>query len=602
MVLKKQSCDIVLGATTGTLSGAYGGNLTMIHKLRQKHPQRRSWADRWVPFLSLATFTALIFWSAGGGAPVFAQQAKGKQKDTAPKANYEQKAKAPPAFTRPIPGLGAKVDVAGVAKIIDEEIALRLKQDNIKTSPRCDDAEFLRRVYLDVTGVIPPVDKVKAFLESIDPNKREKLIDELLAEGGYGKQLAETWANLLVPVDSGNRLLQADNLRKWLEQAFNSNKPWNKMVEEIVTASGNIEENGAATVFVANPTLDKMTNQVTTLFLGVQLQCAQCHNHPFTSWKQNEYWGMAAFFKGVKSSATPQKAAKNGDPIIISETPGFAKGGKKGNVDGFKAVPAKFLGAEQASIPAGSAARPVLAKWLTSENNPYFAKAMVNRMWAHFFGRGFVNPIADMHDGNPATHPELLAALAEQFKRHDFDLKFLAKAIMLSETYQRTSKPANGNEDDTELFSRMYMKALTPEQLFDSIARVVGPPKGGPGGGGFGGGKKGGPRTPRDAFINFFRVDEGADPLEYQSGIPQALRLMNSPLLNQTGKTLEEAMKLKTPAEVIDYLYLATVSRHATVEETQKRIAYVNKQGSARAGYADILWALLNSSEFTLNH
>ena len=320
------------------------------------------------------------------------------------------------------------------------------------------------------------------------------------------------------------------------------------MVEEMVTASGSMEDNGATTFFIANPSMDKITNQVTTLFLGVQLQCAQCHNHPFTGWKQEEYWGMAAFFKNVRKSATPQQAAKKGGPITVSEQTGFAKGGKKGgNVEGFKAVPAKFLGAEKATIAAGAPARPVLAKWLTANDNPYFARAMVNRMWAHFFGRGFVNPINDMHDGNPATHPELLLALTEQFKRQDYDLKYLVKAMLMSEAYRRTSKPAASNEEDTELFSRMYIKAMSPGQLFDSIAQAVGPVKGGPAKGGAAAGKKGVPRTPRDQFITFFRVEEGSDPLEYQSGIPQALHLMNSPRLNNGGKALAEAMTHKPP-------------------------------------------------------
>jgi hypothetical protein len=550
----------------------------------------------------MATVTGLLFWAGNGVAPAFAQQAKGKQADG--KTNYDKKTKGPQALSRPVPGAGQTLDAAALSKVIDEEVNLRLKQEGIKASPRADDAEFLRRVYIDLIGVIPPPEKVKAFLESNDPHKRANLIDELLKDSGYGKQLAENWANLIVPLESNNRLLQTEDLRKWLENAFNSNQPWNKVVEELLTASGDLDKNAAVTFFVANPSMDKMTNQVTALFLGVQLQCAQCHNHPFTGWKQEEYWGMASFFRQVRQSANPQQAAKNGTTITVSEQPGAAKVGKKGGgmPEGFKNVPAKFLGAETAKIPAGGPARPVLAKWITAPENPYFARAMVNRMWAHFFGRGFVNPINDMHDDNPATHPELLAALAEQFRRHDYDLKYLVKAILLTDAYQRTSKPANDNGDETEYYSRMYIKALTPEQLFDSLAQVVGPPKGGPfGGKGAAGGKKG-PRTPRDAFIAFFRVEEGSDPLEYQSGIPQALRLMNAPQLNNGGKALEEAAKRATPAEAIDYLYLATVSRHPTAAETERLVAYTKKQSSARTAYGDILWALLNSSEFTLNH
>jgi hypothetical protein len=580
-----------------------GSNVNMRNKLRQNSCQRRTWLNRCTPLLAMATFTGLILWVTADGKPVFAQPAPSKQKDVVKKTESDKKAKGTQVLTHPVPGAGTTVNVAALAKIIDDEIARRLKQENVKASPKADDAEFLRRVYLDLAGVIPPPEKVKAFLDSKDPNKREKIIDELLEDAQFGKHLSEIWANLLVPTDSANRLLQTESLRKWLETAFTTNKPWNQIVDELVTASGKVDENFATTFFVANPTADKMTNQVTSLFLGVQLQCAQCHNHPFTGWKQDEYWAMAAFFKGVRTSANPQMAAKKGIAITVTEQsgPGPGKGiGKKGTPEGYKAVPAKFLGAGLATIPADSPARPVLSQWLTSKDNPFFARAMANRMWGQFFGRGLVNPINDMHNDNPATHPELLMALAEQFKRHDFDLKYLVKAILMSETYQRTSKPFAGNEDDTELFSRAYVKAMSPEQLYDSIAQVVGPPKGG----GFGppGGKKGGARSPRDQFIAFFRVDEGSDPLEYQAGIPQALRLMNSAQLNNPGKALEEALKLQTPAEAIDYLYLSTVSRVPTAQESQRLVTYVGNQKDARTGYTDILWALLNSSEFTLNH
>jgi hypothetical protein len=555
--------------------------------------------DRWLPVLSMASLAGLLlFASYDGPSLAFAQPAKqDKNKD------YNTKKKAAQAFTHEVPGTGKTVDIADLAKIIDDEIALRIKQEKLKASQPCDDSEFIRRVYLDLTGVIPPVEKVKAFLESKDANKREKLVDELLADPNYGKQLSEIWANMMVPVDSANRFLISENLRKWLETAFNKNMPWDKMVTEIVTATGTIDDNGATTFFVANPSPDKVTDMVTKLFLGVPLQCAQCHNHPFTHWKQDEYWGMAAFFMKVKQDGNPKQVAKNGGTITITE--GAAAPKKKGLPESAKFVPAKFLGAEQPKMAKNDPARPVLAKWMTSADNPYFARAMANRMWAHFFGRGFVNPIDDMHDGNPATHPELLAALTEQFKRNGFDLKYLAKAIVLSQAYQRTSKPVDGNEGDTELFSRMYIKSMTPEQLFDSLVAVVGPNFKGGGGGGpkKGGGAPGkGGGGARDQFIRFFRVDEGAEPLEYQDGIPQALRLMNAPLLNNGGKALDDAMKLKTPDQVIDHLFLTALARHPTEAESKRLVAYVGKQSSARTAYTDILWTLLNCSEFRLNH
>jgi hypothetical protein len=578
----------------------------MRNRLWESQLRPKSLLDRWIPALAMAAFAGLLL-GMTAERDNFAQAQQPKSK-----TDTETRKKTAQAATRPIPGADTTLDAAGLSHIIDDEINLRLQQEMISASRQSEDAEFLRRVYLDLTGVIPPAERVRAFLDNKDPQKRAKVVEELLESPDYGKQLSEIWTTLLAPPDPDTRQLSKENLRKWLEEAFNKNKPWNRMVEELITANGSIDDNGATIFFVANPGVDKMTNEVTKLFMGVQLQCAQCHNHPFTGWKQEEYWGMAAFFMKVKQDGTPKAVAKNGGTITISELTGVAaKGGggakgKKNNLpEGAKIVPAKFLAAERPSISASTAPRPVLAKWLTSGNNPYFARAMVNRMWAHFFGRGFVNAIDDMHDENPATHPELLQALTQQFKRNNFDLKYLIRAIVLSDTYQRTSMPANGNESDAELFSRMYIKAMSPEQLFDSITQAVGLPKGGGfGGPGAGGGKKGGGGGggPRGQFINFFRVEEGTDPLEYQDGIPQALRLMNSPQLNNGGKALEEAMRRRPTAEALSYLYLATVSRLPTEAELKRYTEYVGKKRDTRTAYTDILWALLNSSEFRLNH
>ena len=323
---------------------------------------------------------------------------------------------------------------------------------------------------------------------------------------------------------------------------------------------------------------------------------------------------MAAFFMKVKQDGSPKQFAKDGSMISISENAPApaakaAKAAKKkGGVpppEGIKYVPAKFLTGEQPKMDKNGTARPAFARWLTSPNNPFFARAMVNRMWALYFGRGIVNPIDDMHDDNPATHPELLMALAEQFKRHNFDLKYLAKAIVMSETYQRSTRPIKGNETDAEMFSRGYVRALSPEQLIDSVITVVG---GLPGKGDLvakkaaAAGKKGVPLTPREQLIRFFRVEDGDDPLEFQDGIPQVLRLMNGPFFNSGGKTLQNAMAYKTPPEAIDYMYLVVLARHPTAEETQRLTTYVGKQKDKRPGYLDVLWSLLNSSEFRLNH
>jgi hypothetical protein len=309
---------------------------------------------------------------------------------------------------------------------------------------------------------------------------------------------------------------------------------------------------------------------------------------------------MAAFFMKVRLTANPQQAAKKGvSPGIVESA--AAKGKKGGLPESAKIVPAKFLQAEEPSLKAADPARPVLAKWMTASSNPFFARAMVNRFWYQYFGRGLVNPVDDMHQENPATHPELLEALTEQFKANNHDVKYLIRAICNSQTYQRSSKPFADNASDTELYSHRVVRVLTAEQLYDSLTAVVGNAT-----------KKGGPANrpaakkgaagPRDQFLTFFRIDEGADPLEYQAGIPQALRLMNSPLLNNSGAVAQAMQQGKAPAQVIERLYLTALSRLPAQEETERMIRHVQSASDPRTGYTDVLWALLNSSEFAMNH
>jgi hypothetical protein len=373
---------------------------------------------------------------------------------------------------------GTKLEQAALSRLIDQQVNERLSAEKIKPSDRAGDAEFLRRAYLDIVGHIPSADKAAAFLDSKDANKRAKLIDELLASPDYGAHMADIWqALLLVHGDSTKRGLDTEPMVEWLKDNFNQNKPWNKMVHEIVTASGELDKNPAATYFVSQGTVDKMTDNVTKVFLGVQLQCAQCHNHPFTEWKQTEYWGMAAFFMRVQPSANIQKATKDGTKLSVVEND-KVKRGKNGLPESAKIVPPKFLAGDSPKVGAGPL-RPVLADWMTSAKNPYFSKAMANRIWGQFMARGLVNPVDDMHDGNHASHPQLLLELAEQFSANDFDVKYLIRAICNSEAYQRTSKPNSDNlEAPPQLYSRMAVKMMTGEQFVDSLQEVVGAPAG----------------------------------------------------------------------------------------------------------------------------
>ncbi len=499
-----------------------------------------------------------------------------------------------------------KPKAAEVAWRIDQAIDKQLAAEKVHASPRADDAEFLRRAALDVTGVIPSAERVTAFLDSKDPAKREKLIDELLASPQYGRHMADVWQHLMLPRDSDNRRLQAAPFVTWLEESFKTNKPWDQTVRAILTATGTQDESPAVTYFLANPTVDKMTDSVARLFLGVQLQCAQCHNHPFTKWKQDEYWGMAAFFMKVRPDRV-NKAATNGQSPGIAES---TRGKPTRLPDSARRVPAKFFQGEQPRLDRDAPYRPVLADWVVSPKNKFFARAMVNRTWGQLFGRGFVNPVDDLREDNEPSHPELLQDLADTFTASGFDLKFLIKAICLSEAYNRTSRPAEGNEKDETLFSHVAVKPLTPEQLYDSLDVVLGAARGGraarggkPQGGKPQGGKQRLAGGPREQFIAFFAADENALATEYHAGIPQALRLMNAPQMNNTSAVAAAYARGATPAEVIDHLYVATLSRRPTAAETASLTTYVEKhRADPRPAYGDIVWAVLNSSEFALNH
>jgi hypothetical protein len=266
--------------------------------------------------------------------------------------------------------------------------------------------------------------------------------------------------------------------------------------------------------------------------------------------------------------------------------------------------PPKLLGGAVLQPAAGVPLRRALAEWLTAPENPYFARAMVNRMWGHFFGRGLVNPVDDMHEGNPPSHPELLAELTRQFIASGFDLKYLSRAICSTDAYQRTSRPLEGNARDQELFSRMAIKVLTPEQLFDSLTALTGGtgrPGGGPGRAPFNS-----RNDPRHEFVAFFRSEGDPDPTSYDRGIPQLLRMMNSPQF--LGPRTEDVILRQlaqpgvSPEQVIEGLYLRVLARRPEAEERRILDDFIHRHRDPQQAYAEVLWALLNSSEFILNH
>ncbi len=556
--------------------------------------------------LALFALTVGLAATIGDFSTLDAQDKVGKKnkKKNAPAAAVKpvipvDKPESTEPATKPIAGVTTPnvKDARALAKVIDAEINRMLAEAKLAPSARSSDAEFLRRACLDITGVIPTAERVKAFLDDPSEDKRAKLIDALLADPHFGRRMADIWTAKLFPRDSGNRFVLKEPFYKWLEDEFNTNPGWDKVVTSLVTATGAVTDNPAVTYFLANRSVDKLTDTTTQHFLGIQLQCAQCHNHPFTSWKQTEYWGMAGFYSKVKADA-PRNANKGGDNTTIGVQEGKAATKQKDFFpESAKTVPARFLGGGEPQVSAAEPYRPVLAKWMTAPENPFFARALVNRTWAHLFGRGFVNPVDDMLPENVASHPELLEGLAKHIgTTGQFDLKYLLKAMCLTDAYQRTSKPLTENKDDKLLVSHMNVKVLSPEQLFDSLAQVTGTEATGAAKGAAKGPRLGG----RDQFVNFFLAGaESASTLDYEAGIPQALRLMNSPVANSPAAIRAVVGTASKPEEAIERIYLAALCRRPTAEETKTLLAHVDRVG-AQTAYGDILWAVLNSSEFTL--
>lgn len=523
----------------------------------------------------------------------------------------------------------ARRETAPIVQRIDQEIQKPLEEAKLKASSRTDDAEFMRRVYLDLTGKIPSAEKAAAFLDSQEPAKRAQLIDELLASSDYGRNFAIAWRTMLVKRDEANRNLNAKAFQDWLTEQFNQNKGWHKIVQEILTAEGETDKNPAGFFFLANRDMTrldpaKITGATFTMFLGVQMQCAECHNHPFVrQWKQSDFWGMAAFFGRVRDTVIPAKANQPSATGNISETAAAGNTGKRPG-GGFGArptlpgatiaipsatEPGKTVGSAKAKFFEGAEPklgdkppyRPAAAEWVTSAENKYFAKAAVNRMWAHLLGRGIVNPIEDINDDNEPSHPELLKALAAEFAAAGFDLKHLIRCICNSETYQRSSAPIAGNKDDVELFSHQTVKVMSAEALYDALVAAMGSePSAGGGGGRPGAGGRGAGGGAREQFVRFFDTrEEGDGASDSGHGIPQFLRLMNSAQLNKTTTLVNRLVKDEMSREkAIETMYLTTLSRRPTRTEVEKLSAYLAKQGDPKKGYDGVMWILLNSAEF----
>jgi len=509
----------------------------------------------------------------------------------------------------------AERDPVVVAAAIDREIDQRLAAEKVPSSPPAADAEFLRRVTLDLTGRIPTLEKTTAFLDSKDADKRRKLIDELLASKAYGEHFGTVWRNLLAP--PGNAVkgkVPPDRFAPWLAEQFNHDRGWDALVTELLTVEGDANKTPQAAFVMANsenfrPQANLLAAASARLFLGVRLGCAECHDHPFAPWTQNDFWSTAAFFGRLRNTG------KKGPPFILTEDPDTqppikddppairtAPGGAiviPPTVKGAgRTVAARFLGGAEVKLDDDKPFRPAFAAWVTARDNPYFARAWVNRTWSQLFGRGFVHPVDDFRAGNDATHPALLKLLADEFRDSGYDCKHLLRCVCNSKAYQRTSRPLPDNEKDAELFSHMAVKPLSPEAFYDSLTVVMSVNKNAP--------VKGRAVTlePRDDFVRSFRAQgETDDENAFRQGIPQFLKRLNAEMFNEGAPLIDQLIRSGASREqAVEKLYLATLSRRPRAEEVELMTKYLDKRPDAEKGYVGVLWILLSSGEFVLDH
>jgi hypothetical protein len=509
---------------------------------------------------------------------------------------------------------GGAVDLTGWsdANVVDKLAAAKFREIGIQPSGLCDDATFLRRAYLDATGTLPTAVQAKAFVDSADPAKRQRLVDELLGLTGdpardvhnnnYAAHWALKWSDLIRSNSAqiGEQGMWA--LHNWLTDAFRQNKPWDKIVRELVTAKGSTFSNGPANYFrIANNPQD-LTEATSQLFLGVRLQCCKCHNHPYEPLTQTDYYAFAAFFARVGNKPSQEFGLFGNETVILNRPDGEVGHPKTGKI-----LPPTPLRGQPADAKADR--RLALADWITAKDNAYFARNLANRLFAYLIGRGLVEPIDDVRATNPASNPELLDALSRELVAGGFDQKKLLRLILTSRLYQLDSKPTRANAADEKFYSHFHVKRMSAEVMLDAIDQATGS------------------RTkyekvplgtraielPDAKYNNYFLTTFGKPRREAvcecervsEPNLAQALHTLNGDLIeakiaDANGRVAALLTAKKSPDEIVTELYLVTLARRPTAEELSACKSLL--AGDAKVFYQDLLWTLLNSKQFQFVH
>jgi hypothetical protein len=493
---------------------------------------------------------------------------------------------------------------------VDKHVFAKLKMLSIPPSDLCTDQEFVRRAYLDLCGILPTPAEVREFLASTAPNKRARLIDALLERPEYADFWTLKWSDVFRSSRKSIQVKGTHVFQHWLREHMVRNTGFDQIVHELLTASGSTYANPAASYYRIARDPQNLAETTVQLFFGIRMQCAKCHNHPFERWTQDDYYSMAAFFARVKQKK---------DPLEPGPTPQVAGGeiiydGRSGEVTQprtGKVMAPKFMGGAVPAIAADRDRREVLADWLASGANPFFAKSVANRIWFHLTGKGIVDPVDDFRDSNPSANDELLDALAKDFAANKFDVKHLIRVIMNSRTYQLSAQANDFNKDDSKYFSHAVTKLLTAEQLLDAICTVSEVPEK------FTGLPLGTRATQLpDGDVNHPFLKTFGQPArelacecerESDSNLAQALQLINGPTVNEKLRNSNNRIgrllaKKTSDLEILNDLYLSTLSRLPTENDVKVSMEHIARAADKRKAWEDIHWALLNAKEFLFRH
>jgi hypothetical protein len=487
---------------------------------------------------------------------------------------------------------------------IDDLVLDKLKKLNIAPSGECDDSTFIRRAFLDAAGILPSAEEVETFLADKSPAKRTALIDKLIARDEFVDYWAYKWSDLLLVSSKRLNSTAMWTFYDWIRESVKQDKPWDQFANEIFTSSGSSRENGALNYFVLHKDPIDLAETSTEAFLGQRITCARCHNHPLEKWTQKQYYEMVNLFTrvGIKNGSEP------GENVVFAKTSGDIMHPRL-----LKPLDPTPLDGKSIPLDSPIDRRIAFDQWLTSPSNPYFARSLVNRVWANFMGRGIINPVDDTRATNPASNEDLIAALTKDFVEHHYDVDYLIRTIMNSGVYQLSAESNATNQNDNVFYSKYIIKRLPAEVILDAYSQVTGVPTPYPG-------YPAGTRAlqlpdtqVKSQFLTVFgrparNVCDVAER-SFDPTIAQALHVINGDTLNKKLSATDGYVALfqklgLSDSRILEHVYLTAFSRYPSETEKTALLAALSKSRATGREQAleDMLWSLLTSKEFLFNH